>query len=90
MGSHLSQGATLMTLRDILQCRAIPVTIGSIADIGWQPVLGHSVANDPEQKSCDGTNPRIWISLSLVVTHPRGQNAATRWKRATGQGPARE
>ena len=35
-------------LPDILQCRAISVAIGSIADIGYQPGLGHSVANDPE------------------------------------------
>jgi len=40
--------------------------------------------------SCHGTNPRIWISLSLVVTARGERNAATRWKRATGQGSARE
>ena len=36
-----------MALRDILRRRAILVVIGSIADIGWQPGLGRSVANDP-------------------------------------------
>src|SRR5262249_26134276 len=40
--------------------------------------------------SCHGTNPSIWIRLSRVVTAPGERNAATRWKRATGQGSARE
>jgi hypothetical protein len=41
------------------------------------------------ERTGHGTNPRIWISLSLVTA--RGErNAATRWKRATGQGSARE
>src|SRR5689334_17525479 len=31
-----------------------------------------SVENDPERTSCHGTTPRIWISLSLVVTRLRG------------------
>jgi hypothetical protein len=49
-----------------------------------------SVENDPARIPCHGTNPRIWISLSLVVTARGERNAATRWKRATGQGSARE
>jgi hypothetical protein len=38
-----------MALSDILQRRAMSVAIGSKADIGWQPALGGSVANDPER-----------------------------------------
>jgi CRP-like cAMP-binding protein len=39
-----------------------------------------------DDRTSHGTRPWIWVSLSLIVTRPRGRNAAARWKRATGQG----
>ena len=39
---------------------------------------------------CHGAKAGICIRLSLVVTTRRNENAATWWKRTTGQGSARQ